>query len=291
MTVHRPWPGAPRWRRAAAALALFSWSAAVQADETITWAVTHFPPFQIRTGPHQGTGSFDGLLQTLTERVGGYRHEISLMSVTRRDEELREGRNLCTPSIFRNPAREKVWEFSKPALLHLDNRLVFLKENAKLFGAGEIQLDALLERKDVTGGILAGRSYALNIDPLIAQHKDSPNLVIRSMPIEQFFEMLLNKNVDYLLLFSHEAKFLADKFGQPDSRLGNLQIAGVPPYIYTHVACSKNAWGREAIGRINAVLDAQRQSPEYRQYSERWYSDEDKARVRRYYPQMIKDAR
>ena len=59
------------------------------AKDNITWAVTHFPPFQMRT-------------------------------------ELCEGKNICTPRIFKNAAREKIWEFSKPALLRLDNRRVRL---------------------------------------------------------------------------------------------------------------------------------------------------------------------
>ncbi|MES2257154.1 MAG: TIGR02285 family protein [Pseudomonadota bacterium] len=274
-----------------AAVCIAPWCAPACAQDGITWAVTHFPPFQIRSGAHQGTGSFDGLLQTMMTRLPEYKHQVSLMSVTRRDEELREGHDICTPSIFRNAAREKIWEFSKPALLHLDNRLVFLKENAARFGGGQVDLEALFKRRDVTGGILAGRSYAPAVDPLIASHKDAPNLVIRSMPIEQFFEMLLNKNVDYLLLFAHETTFLADKFGVPQSQFANLRIAGVPPYIYTHVACSKNAWGKAVIGKVNAVLDQQLATPEYRQFSERWYEDDDKARVRRFYPQMLKDGR
>ncbi|MES2016988.1 MAG: TIGR02285 family protein [Pseudomonadota bacterium] len=257
----------------------------------ITWAVTHFPPFQIRSGEHQGTGSFDGLLQTMTAKLTGFEHDVALMSVTRRDEELREGKNICTPSIFKNPAREKVWEFSKPALLHLDNRLVFLSENARQFGAGEIDLDALFQRTDLTGGILAGRSYALAVDPVIAKYKDSPNLVIRSMPIEQFFEMLVNKNVDYLILFGHETQFLADKFKQPESAFANRHISGVQPYIYTHVACTRNAWGKAVIKQVDALLERELPTPAYRKFSERWYNADDQARVRRFYPQMLKDAR
>lgn len=262
-----------------------------QAKETVTWAVTHFPPFQIRTGASQGTGSFDGLLQTVTSRLSNYQHDISQMTVTRRDEELREGANLCTPSIFKNPAREKVWVFSKPALLHLDNRLVFLSENAKKFGAGEVDIETLFKRTDLTGGILAGRSYALAVDPVIARYKDSPNLVIRSMPIEQFFEMLVNKNVDYLILFSHEAKFLADKLKQPESKFANRHIAGIPPYTYTHVACTRNAWGANIIRQVDAMLERELATPEYRKFSERWYHPDDQARVRKFYEQMLKDAR
>lgn len=259
--------------------------------EKVTWAVTHFPPFQIRAGAHQGTGSFDGLLQTMTTQLTGFDHEVSQMMVTRRDEELRDGKNICTPSIFKNPAREKVWLFSKPALLHLDNRLVFLSKNAKKFGTGQVDIETLFRRKDVTGGILAGRSYALAVDPVIAKYNGSPNLVIRSMPIEQYFEMLVNENVDYLIMFAHETKFLGDKFNLPESKFANLHIAGVQPYIYTHVACTKNAWGKTVIKQVDKLLARELATPEYRKFSERWYNADDQARVRRFYPQMLKDAR
>lgn len=284
--------------RTAACLTMLSGSCALPAlaappaaKDNITWAVTHFPPFQIRMGAHQGTGSFDGLLQTMTAQLTGFEHDIATMTVTRRDEELREGKNICTPSIFKNPARERIWEFSKPALLHLDNRLVFLSENAKQFGTGEIDIETLFKRKELTGGILAGRSYALAVDPVIAKYKDSPNLVIRSMPIEQFFEMLVNKNVDYLILFSHETQFLADKFNQPDARFANRHITGIQPYIYTHVACTRNAWGKAVIRQVDAVLERELPTPEFRKFSERWYNPDDQARVRKFYPQMLKDAR
>lgn len=55
----------------------------------------------------------------MTGKLTGFEHEISTMTVTRRDEELREGKNICTPSIFKNPAREKIWGFLKPALLQV----------------------------------------------------------------------------------------------------------------------------------------------------------------------------
>ena len=97
--------------------------------------------------------------------------------------------------------------------------------------------------------------------------------------------------VDYLILFAHETQFLADKFNQPESKFANRRITGVQPYIYTHVACTKNAWGKAVIKQVDALLERELATPEYRKFSERWYNADDQARVRRFYPQMLKDAR
>ena len=39
------------------------------------------------------------------------------------------------------------------------------------------------------------------------------------------------------------------------------------------------------------LLEHELPTPEYRKFSERWFSPDDKTRVRLFYPQMLKDAR
>jgi uncharacterized protein (TIGR02285 family) len=273
--------------RLLAALALLP--ATVAAKEPLTWGVFNFPPFQILEGPHQSSGSFDGELQWLIAKMPEFDHKILPMSFARRREEFIAGTNLCTPGIFRAPATALKLAISMPALTHLDNRVIFLKDKAPRFANDNpIDLDTLFQRKDLLGAMVAGRSYAPNIDAAIQRHRDRPNLIVRSLETTQLFQMLLEGDVDYLLLFSHEAAFLADRFGA-DERIQNRPIAGTPPYLFTHVACTGNAWGHAVIDRINAVLLTERDQPVYRKYSERWYPAEDQDRIRHYYPNMLKE--
>jgi len=69
----------------------------------------------------------------------------------------------------------------------------------------------------------------------------------------------------------------------------NRSIAGTPPYLYTYVACTGNDWGRSVIKKVNTVLDRERAKKSYQQFSERWYPQEDRKKVRRYYPHMLKE--
>ena len=255
--------------------------------EPLVWGVFDFPPFQILEGPHQGSGSFDGELQFLIEKMPEFEHKVVPMSFARRREEFLAGTNLCTPGIFRAPAQALKLAISVPALTHLDNRVIFLKEKAPLFGDDNpINLEVLFKRSDLLGAAVPGRSYAPNIDEAVQHARGRPNLMIRALETTQLFQMLLNGDVDYLFLFSHEAAFLARTFGA-DGRVLNRPIAGTPRSIFTHVACTGNAWGRAVIQKVNAILLTARAEPDYRKYSERWYVSEDQEKIRSYYPNML----
>lgn len=260
-----------------------------RANEKIVWAALDFPPFEILSGDYLGTGSFDGLLTTLIKNMNDYDHEVVPMTFARRDEELTAGNDFCTPGIFRTPSRVKQgWLFSLPSLLHLDNRVIMLhKTGEKLTGSGPVDLDGLFSRTDMVGGIMAGRSFAPNIDAEIERHKGAKNLLVRAMKSEQFFQMLLAGEVDYVILFPHEAAYLAKRFNA-EGQIMNRPIAGTPPYIFTHAACSNSAWGRRAMARINAIIKEERGKPGYRALSERWYDSADKAKVQQNYPDLLK---
>ncbi|QPK65045.1 transporter substrate-binding domain-containing protein [Methylomonas sp. LL1] len=269
--------------------ALILWSSHASGKEALTWGVLNFPPFQILEGSRQGSGSFDGELQRLIARMPEYAHDVVPMSFARRREDFIAGANLCTPGIFKPPAQALNLAISMPALTHLDNRIVFLKDKAKLFGEDNpIALDTLFSNEKLVGAVVPGRSYAPNIDEAIQRFRGKPNLMIRPLETRQLFEMLLNGDLDYLILFSHEAAFLADQSGGSELIM-NRPIAGTPPYLYTHVACTGNAWGQAIIAKINAILLSEREQAQYRSYSERWYPIEDREKVRGYYPNMLKE--
>lgn len=268
-------------------LALLATSAPAIGRETILWAVLDFPPFQIRDGEFRGSGSFDGLLETLIKQLPEFDHEVVAMTFARREEEIRQGQRLCTPGLFRTPAREQLLTFSVPALIHLDNRLVFLSSRADRLDVGpHADLNLLLKRYDLVAGVVSGRSFAPNIDPLIQQHAQAKNLVMRPIKSSQMFELLINGEIDYTILFPHETNYLARQYGRSGG-LAVRPIAGTPPYIFTHVACTKGSWGEATIARIDHILKMQRRLREYRALSERWYDQSDRALIRKYYPHLL----
>ncbi|MBI4998414.1 MAG: TIGR02285 family protein [Rhodocyclales bacterium] len=254
--------------------------------ERVIWASLDFPPFQIVDGPYQGSGSFDGLRELLVREIGEAEHELVTMSFARREDELRDGTPLCSPGMFRTPVRERYLVYSMPALIHLDNRLVFLARNAERFPPGaEIDLERVFKDERLQGGIIVGRSFAPNVDALIRRHGGAANLQMRALKPSHMIELLRKGDIDYTIMFPHEAAFLERQAGSRDL-LVSRPIAGVPPYIVTHVACTRGEWGERVIARVNRILREQRNRPEYRQLSERWYSSADRQLIRRYYPQL-----
>jgi len=262
-------------------------ASAAEVDDSIVWAAIDFPPFQVLGGEFRGSGSFDGLRDLLVSRLPEYRHEVMGMTFARREEELRQGQRLCTPGMFRTPEREERLVFSRPALIHLDNRLVFLASRADRIGdEAEIDLTRLLERPDLVGGAISGRSFAPNIDPVLKRHEGRPNLVMRPARAAQMLEMLVSGEIDYTILFPHEAAYLARQLRLKES-LALRPIAGTPPYIFTHVACTRSPWGEAVIRRVDRLLGELRAAPAYRAYSERWYGEADRQSIRRHYPQLL----
>jgi uncharacterized protein (TIGR02285 family) len=255
--------------------------------EKIAWASLDFPPFQIVDGPHRGSGSFDGLRDLLVREIRDAEHETVTMTFARREDELRNGARLCSPGMFRTPVRERYLVYSTPALIHLDNRLVFLGRNASRFPPGaEVDLEKVFKDRRLVGGIIAGRSFAPNIDASIRRHAGSRNIEMRASKPAQLIELLLSGKIDYTIMFPHEAAFLEQQAGH-SGLLGNRPIAGTPPYIVTHVACTRSEWGERVVARVNRVIGEQRNLPEYRQFSERWYSAADQLLIRRYYPRLV----
>lgn len=265
-----------------------TWS--IHAKEPLLWAVIDFPPFQILSGPYQGSGSADGELKTLIANLPEFEHQIVPMSFARRKQEFMRGSNLCTPLIPLAPARALNLAVSIPALAHLDNRVIFLQENRAHFSefAEPASIDAatLFSRQDLIGGISADRFYGVTMNPIIERFRNYPNLVIRPLTAKQWIEMLLHGHLDYVLMLSHEAAFQAHEMA-PDKLLSSRALTGTTPYLFTHVACTGNAWGQEIINKINAILMNERKQPYYRSYSERWYSETDQAKVRTFYALML----
>jgi uncharacterized protein (TIGR02285 family) len=252
----------------------------------VTWAAVDFPPFQIVEGPHLGTGAFDGLRNLLIREIPDARHGILTQTFAQREEALREGQLLCSPGVFRTPARERYLVFSKPALIHLDNRLVYLNRNAGRFPVGAaVKLEAVFMDRRLTGGIIAGRSFAPNIDALIRRYGGAANIRVLPAKPARVLEMLEKGEIDYTIMFSHEADFLERQAGNQRT-LANRRIDGTPPFILTHVACTRCDWGERVIARVNRILQAHRSDSEYRQLSERWYSAPDRELIRKYYPQL-----
>lgn len=253
----------------------------------ILWAAVDFPPFQIVDGPFLGSGAFDGLRNLLVREIPDARHGIVTLTFAQREEALREWQPLCSPGMFRTPARERYLVFSKPALIHLDNRLVFLRRNAARFPAGAaIDLEAVFRDRRLNGGIIAGRSFAPNIDALVRRYGGAPNIQLQPVKPARMLEMLEKGEIDYTIMFSHEADFLERQAGNRRT-LGNRRIEGTPPFILTHVACTRSDWGERVIARVNRILTAHRNEPDYRQLSERWYSAPDRKLIEKYYPRLI----
>lgn len=276
------------WQLAMLLVLALAQASTAHAGERIVWGVIDFPPFQIVGGPNRDTGSFDGLLEELTRRMPEYRHDILPMSFARREQEFIEGSQLCTPGVFRTPEREKQLTFSRPSLIHLDNRLVFLSSKAKVLGGDEpVDLEALFKNQRLLAGVFSSRSFAPNIDDAIKRHSGQQNLIVRAIKTPQMFELLLRGEIDYTIMFPHEAAYIARLYGM-ENAITVRKIKGTPPYCFTYTACAKGAWGESIVAKVDMILEQIQSDSKYQAYSERWYVNRDKATIRAYFQKMLR---
>lgn len=276
------------WQLAMLLVLALAQASTAHAGERIVWGVIDFPPFQIVGGPNRDTGSFDGLLEELTRRMPEYRHDILPMSFARREQEFIEGSQLCTPGVFRTPEREKQLTFSRPSLIHLDNRLVFLSSKAKVLGGDEpVDLEALFKNQRLLAGVFSSRSFAPNIDDAIKRHSGQQNLIVRAIKTPQMFELLLRGEIDYTIMFPHEAAYIARLYGM-ENAITVRKIKGTSPYCFTYTACTKGAWGESIVAKVDMILEQIQSDPKYQAYSERWYVNRDKATIRAYFQKMLR---
>jgi len=263
-----------------------------KAKETVTWMEAAMPPFFIQSGGQQDQGYGDIITDIIQQGLVDYEHDTITTNITRHFYKFKQGEKVCSVGLYRTPEREEFMYFSMPSFLTLPPVLIIKKDGLSRFGnRTSVQLAEILNDKKLMVGMSKDRSYGTTTDDILKKHKGSGN-IIESTGQElslNLFKMLLKGRLDGIVGLPEEALYQAEQLGIRD-QLMTLAIEenqnGYEGWL-SSVGCSKNAWGKAIIDKINEILRKQRPIERYRTAYERWLDTNSIEHYRRVYKDVF----
>jgi uncharacterized protein (TIGR02285 family) len=264
----------------------------VKAKEAVTWMEAAMPPFFIQSGGQQDQGYGDIITDIIQQGLVDYEHDTITTNITRHFYKFKQGEKVCSVGLYRTPEREEFMYFSMPSFLTLPPVLIIKKDGLSRFGnRTSVQLAEILDDKKLMVGMSKDRSYGTTTDDILKKHKGSGN-IIESTGQElslNLFKMLLKGRLDGIVGLPEEALYQAEQLGIRD-QLMTLTIQenlnGYEGWM-SSVGCSKNAWGKAIIDKINEILLKQRPAERYRTAYERWLDTNSIEHYRRVYKDVF----
>ena len=243
--------------------------AAGNATNAVTWMHADFPPLRIIDGPYAGQGPSDMIHDLMRREMPDLEHGILTANLSRTMNWMQNGEKVLAVGIIPNPERDAIVQYSMPCVLVPPACLVVRAGESGGGQGGRVALRDFVAGKIL--GVAVDRSYGPEVDAVLRSAPDSSRIVAHtgSNLLGSLLDMLVLGRVDGVLAFPFEAVYVARMKGREDAiALLPLKESLVP--VIGRVAAPRTAWGTDMIGRVNAVLERHRGTPEYRQAFERW---------------------
>jgi uncharacterized protein (TIGR02285 family) len=240
-------------------LALSALPSSGYGKETLVWLLRDMPPVTIFSGPQQGQGAIDKLLQLLIVRMPEYEHLLMHVNRARGMQMLLDKSFTCDPMMLWTAERAKNILFSIPTYAVRSNGLVVRHDDSESFkpfmSDNQIDLAALLNSRTIKLGVVAERSYVPVIDRIL---RDTPALDLSlhygNDAIGSLLQMERMGRLQALVSYWPEALYQARQQGLGPEELEFLPVKGTPKYQFTHVGCSDTPLGQQAIEIINREM-------------------------------------
>jgi len=229
--------------------------------DEITWYRADFPPVTIPQGEHADSGFFDKTMFFLIDHLMGYTHQFKTANFKRIILELTKKNNVCCPSLYKTPERERFTAFSVPAMVVLPNGIITSESHLKKLSShidseGRVSLRSLLKDDTVTVGISSGRKYSGNIDQIIADFIHQKTVFIHSGQnvFRGLLSMMYKGRIDCLIGYPAEAEYYArQKDVYRDYKYLPIKESSVP-FTVGYIGCTNNQWGQKVIQQINDTV-------------------------------------
>ncbi|WP_164078318.1 TIGR02285 family protein [Alteromonas facilis] len=262
----------------------FAFNATADENE-INWQVFHAPPIHIKVGPDAGKGFVDLMLTELMSKMPEYQHHQPFTTQSRALHDIEVGKQVCHPSLFKTPEREKFAVFSKPTLFSPANRLIVKPADIVALELPQvIDLDEILQQHQLTLGLVQGRSYGPYIDGIIKGYGDDNIVRISPEQSEVIFRLLENGRIQSTVAYPFEVNYYHRYNMQEAHQKVALYIKGEPEFVMGRVACPNNEWGQKVVHRVNAVLSELVRTDAYEKAMTTWWREEaDTAAFRDFY--------
>lgn len=234
-----------------------------QARERLLWLVRELPPFTISEGSAKGQGVIDQLLPQLIAQMPEYEHSILRVNRARGIQMLQERNFTCDPTLLWTPERARYVVFSQPTLAALSGGVVVRQQDRALLepylAEHQVALGRLLDETRLKLGIVAERSYSVQVDSILRQLPDSA--LSRHYGNEATASLLQMQRLGRLQLvlgYWPELRYLIQQQGDAPEDYAFYPIQGVDQYQFMRIGCSDTPLGREAISHIDQLLPALR---------------------------------
>ncbi len=247
-------------------LSLFANEKTADEKETIYWQTYHRPPGVILTGPSQGKGFIQQVLQLIINKLPEYDHQMPLTTLARAIEDIKHEKYSCHPALFKTVEREKYMYFSSAAVVNPTNRVITKKG---LFDNylrnGRIDLREIAESQKFTFTLVKSRSFTAEIDVVIAQYMREEGVFLMSnTDLSPTFQMIELGRVDATIAYPFELNYYAQNYALSLAKFDIYPIVGVPLFSVGHVACPRNEWGKSVIAKIDVILAELKSTKRYK---------------------------
>ncbi len=229
-------------------------------DDTVTWLLPDYPPVTISHGPRQGTGYADIFLRYFIERAPEYTHVRESSGMSRVFGLMQQGQHVCHPSLLKTPEREAFVDFSGPVEFVLPHHIVVRNDRLPRLAAyrnadGAVDVARLLKDESLVMTYQEKRGYPPMVAEALKAGAGQKNIIQTSSDDEGPFRQLAGGWVDYLITYPDEVNWFSELLHLPDSvKFAYLPIAGSPEHVIGYVGCTKGAWGRKVVERVNQIV-------------------------------------
>ncbi|MDH0304933.1 MULTISPECIES: TIGR02285 family protein [unclassified Pseudomonas] len=244
----------------------------VDAKERLLWLVRDLPPFTIFEGPEKGQGVIDQLLPLLIAHMPEYDHSIVRVNRARGIQMLQEPSFTCDPTLLWTPERARYVHFSEPSLGVLSGGLVVRKQDEELLAPfldeQQVDLERLLTQTRLKLGVVAERSYSVQVDEILRRLPDSAfSRHYGNDATASLLQMQKLGRLQLVLGYWPEIRYLIQQQGGSPEEYSFHAIHNVDRFQFLHIGCSDTALGREAVAHIDQLLPDLRHEPLPRLYA------------------------
>ena len=249
----------------------------IHADDTISWQTYHRPPGIIMIGDDQGKGFVEKALNLIIERLPEYKHHKPMTTLARALSDMKAGRQVCHPALFKTRKREEFMIFSQAAMINPTNRIVAHpgKIDALVKKDKSVDLIELLQYPQLSFALVKERSYTQIIDDLLADYLDQKYLFkMTNTDLSSLFQMIEKGRIDVSIAYPFEVNYYLKDSNKREGALKLYAMSGMEKFTFGSVACPKTEWGKRVINKVNLALDVLKPTAAYRKAVTAWWEEE-----------------
>lgn len=251
-------------------------SAFAKGGSIIHWQTYHRPPGIFKTGEFKNQGFVQKVLQLITAKLPNYEHREPTATLARTLLDMKHGKTVCHPALFKTKERQQYLHFSKAVLINPTHRVVARKNVLNAIVQNDaVDLTELLRLDKLRYGLIKGRSFTHNLDKTLVEYLDDDNFFeMSNTDIGLLFTMMAKSRIDVSIAYPSEISYFLEQHPKFKDRFELYPIAHTPEYSFGYIACSKNAWGRAVIQQVNRALEVLKPTAQYKLAMTTWWQSE-----------------